>query len=367
MRINIITTKGDGTCGIGTYTKYLSEEQKKFNYIIHFYWIKLNDKNPLHYFKIFYNVIKKCDIIHIQFDYSLFGKFLGLTGIWAFFFFPLVKITAKLKKIKIIITMHEIWNYKNSPKYGYIGSIYVFLLNFLISVCVDKIIFLSENGYNIGLNQKIPITKMVQIPHGLKDSDKFDKKISRKQLKLDPEKKIILQFGFISRSKGQDLLVKATQYLPKDWIFLIAGSCKNQEDMEYLENDCKKYSPENLIFLNFISEEDIPILFSSIDLVILPYREIIQSGVLNLAFSYKIPVIASDLPYFEEINNEYHCLVLFKKDNEISLAKAIYKTLSNENLYSSIVNNIQKYYEQNSYNLTALRINKIYQELLEMT
>ena len=59
------------------------------------------------------------------------------------------------------------------------------------------------------------------------------------------------------------------------------------------------------------------------DLILLPYRNISQSGVLLLALSYKKPILTSDLPSFRETLEGYPRDYFFKPDNPKSLAEML--------------------------------------------
>ena len=52
--------------------------------------------------------------------------------------------------------------------------------------------------------------------------------------------------------------------------------------------------------IEYIPDEDTELYFKAADVLILPYRSIFQSGVLFLAYSFGLPVIASDVGTFRE-------------------------------------------------------------------
>jgi len=176
---------------------------------------------------------------------------------------------------------------------------------------------------------------------------------------LNQDSIIILQFGFISETKGQDILIEASQRLPPRYTTIIAGSCKTPQDQKYF-NLFKDKSPSNVIFYGFINEEDIPFLFNAVDIVVLPYRRITQSGVLNLSLSFMIPTITSDLPYFKEINNQFKCLLLFESENPQALADSITKIVQNEEVSHQMKENMQRYVQMNTYQTIAREMDRIY-------
>lgn len=51
----------------------------------------------------------------------------------------------------------------------------------------------------------------------------------------------------------------------------------------------------------YISNEEVPELFRSSDVVVLPYREATQSGVVPIAYQFEVPVIASDVGGLSEV------------------------------------------------------------------
>jgi glycosyltransferase involved in cell wall biosynthesis len=52
--------------------------------------------------------------------------------------------------------------------------------------------------------------------------------------------------------------------------------------------------------IGFIPDKDIELYFKAADVVVLPYTEIFQSGIAFLAYSFGLPVIATDVGSFRE-------------------------------------------------------------------
>lgn len=142
----------------------------------------------------------------------------------------------------------------------------------------------------------------------------------------------ILFFGQLKKIKGIDLLIKACGLLKKEGMsfrLTIAG-----KPLDLSENQIYDYLKSCFIddntqtYLRFISKEEKDRLFSTADIVVLPYTEIFNSAVLMEAASYKKAVIVSNLPPFTEIiTNEKNGLV-FKNNNVEDLASVIKKSVS---------------------------------------
>ena len=55
-----------------------------------------------------------------------------------------------------------------------------------------------------------------------------------------------------------------------------------------------------ILRIQFIPDEEMELYFKAADVLVLPYKEIFQSGVLFLAYSFGLPVIATDVGSFRE-------------------------------------------------------------------
>ncbi|AMJ67850.1 glycosyltransferase family 4 protein [Hymenobacter sp. PAMC 26628] len=110
----------------------------------------------------------------------------------------------------------------------------------------------------------------------------------------------ILFFGRIEQYKGIELLYDA--YLRNDDLrrqpLVIAGS-----GHVYFERDVAK--EQNVIFINrYIEDGEVKDLFSKAACVVFPYTTATQSGVLSLAFYFRVPAVVSGIPFLQELITE---------------------------------------------------------------
>jgi glycosyltransferase involved in cell wall biosynthesis len=141
-------------------------------------------------------------------------------------------------------------------------------------------------------------------------------------LTFDSSNRYLLFFGQIKKAKGLDILLKSIPFLPPNIKVIIAGR-PYKEDFAYYEDIIQQLKVEDRVIkiIRFISDEERDFLFKNCDALVLPYREIFQSGVLLLSMSYGVPVIASDLPANEEIIAHGENGILFQNENAEDLAK----------------------------------------------
>jgi glycosyltransferase involved in cell wall biosynthesis len=75
--------------------------------------------------------------------------------------------------------------------------------------------------------------------------------------------------------------------------------------------------------IRFIEDEERTLLFIAADVNVLPYRTIYQSGVLLMAMSHGLPVIASDLPANREVIEAGVNGLLFESERPEALAEQV--------------------------------------------
>jgi glycosyltransferase involved in cell wall biosynthesis len=112
---------------------------------------------------------------------------------------------------------------------------------------------------------------------------------------FETEKPVVLCFGLMRPYKGIDLLLDAWHGID-DAELWIAGMPKF--DIAPL----RRAAPANVRFVpRFIDDTELPAYLQRADLVVLPYREIDQSGVLFTALAFGKPLLLSDVGGFPEV------------------------------------------------------------------
>ena len=171
----------------------------------------------------------------------------------------------------------------------------------------------------------IPDAKFISHQHPLYDH--FGKRVdpgeAKKKLNIPPDKKVILFFGFIRDYKGLDLLIDAIAKLDNDYILVIAGEVYGSFDK--YEQQIEKLGVKNKISLHvrYISDEEVPLFFSSADVCVLPYKSATQSGITSISYHFDLPLIATDTGGLKEsILHNKTGLIVDSPDSSL-LAKAI--------------------------------------------
>jgi glycosyltransferase involved in cell wall biosynthesis len=109
------------------------------------------------------------------------------------------------------------------------------------------------------------------------------------------DKPVVLCFGLLRPYKGIDVLLEAWRGIENAELW-VAGMPKM--DISSL----RATAPANVRFVpRFITDPELPAYFQRADLVVLPYREIDQSGVLFTALAFGKPLLLSDVGGFPEV------------------------------------------------------------------
>jgi glycosyltransferase involved in cell wall biosynthesis len=106
---------------------------------------------------------------------------------------------------------------------------------------------------------------------------------------------VVLCFGLMRPYKGIDLLLEAWRGIEGAELW-VAGMPRM--DVSAL----RAAAPPGVRFVpRFIGDDELPAYFRRADLVVLPYREIDQSGVLFTALAFGKPLLLSDVGGFPEV------------------------------------------------------------------
>jgi D-inositol-3-phosphate glycosyltransferase len=131
---------------------------------------------------------------------------------------------------------------------------------------------------------------------------------AKQRLGLGNGEKVLLFFGRIRPYKGIEHLLDSFGLLPTDsmsrYRLIIAGEPKkgSEDYLHEIERSVtnSRYSEQVILKAEFIRDEDMEVYFKAADVLVLPYKEIFQSGVLFLGYSFGLPAIATDVGSFRE-------------------------------------------------------------------
>lgn len=313
--------------------------------------------NPFHYLNLA-NKSRRCDLLHIQHNYCLFGVlFHKLNSIYAWLYYLAIFF---LKNPKIITTMHDIVEPKGL---SFHKRLYLNFMNLPLKLFNDKIIVHSEITKDQLIRQGFKKSKIAVIPHGL---DKFDKIIShkdaRKKMHL-PDKKTVLLYGWIRADKQYELVIEAMKYLPSIQLFIV-GTCHLDDEgyIEFLKKQIKKANiSDRVIFPNTIVKGSERFDYIACgDVMILPYQKISASGALNDAVSMHVPCITSKIPIFLEMETDGG-VVTTNVYSATDLAESIKRIIDNSSVEEK---KLCSFIEKNKREHVAELTKKIYDEVL---
>jgi glycosyltransferase involved in cell wall biosynthesis len=151
------------------------------------------------------------------------------------------------------------------------------------------------------------------------------------QLGLENHEKAILCFGRIKPYKGIEHLLEAFQILARQdtsYRLIIAGEVEKKYE-GYLDQIRRMIPAELasdqriLLKAQFIPDEEMELYLKAADVMVLPYNEIFQSGVLFLGYSFGLPVVATDVGSFKEEIVEGRTGFMCRPGDSADLARAI--------------------------------------------
>jgi glycosyltransferase involved in cell wall biosynthesis len=121
--------------------------------------------------------------------------------------------------------------------------------------------------------------------------DDLDRKAARTRLGLAERTRVMLVFGRMYEYKNVPALLRAVRAAPgEDWAVLVVGDPRNRQVASALREEGGG-DPRIHFHLHFVDATDAQLYFRAADLVVQPYREILNSGTALLALSFDRPVL----------------------------------------------------------------------------
>jgi len=243
-------------------------------------------------------------IIHLQWPEELFGWRNIEEGdlkrlIKQMFFW-------KKKGTKFVITRHNILPHK-------LGGIYSLVYNEIYKNCDVVIHFSNESVKDFKKRYSFNHIEHYVIYHPMYDNieNNISQEEARKILGISKEKKVILVFGAIRHEKEQRFIIETFEKLNLKDKFLVVPRFYQVKPSKFhvlkrckfeIEKFLKKIQNDKYILGNeFISEKEIQLYMNASDIVFLPRFEVLNSGVLSLAYSFNKVVVGPSVGSIGEV------------------------------------------------------------------
>ncbi len=198
------------------------------------------------------------------------------------------------------------------------------------------------------LNELIPNAQVVLKAHPTYDffsAEGYDPQESRKELGLKESDIVLLFFGFIRQYKGVPYLLDALKILkdklPNVKLLLIGEAWHEEEDN--ISAKIKETQTEDFIIRHndYIPNEKVGTYFTASDLVIFPYSSGTAGGVIQVAYAFHKPVVATSLSCFMEIVKDGETGFLVEPQSGDSIAQAVLNLVKDGDLDMSRLEQIK--------------------------
>lgn len=156
---------------------------------------------------------------------------------------------------------------------------------------------------------------------------------ARAELGWKVEEKILLFFGFVREYKGLKTLLRAMPGIraySKDITLVVAGSFGGDRE-EYMQL-IKELHIENDVYVvdEYLPDHEVEKYFAACDLVVVPYESATQSGIVQIAFGFEKPVVATNVGGLPDVVEDGKTGYVVEPGNPEALAEAVLRYFREE-------------------------------------
>lgn len=235
----------------------------------------------------------KYDILHLHWpDYQLNKPGTFHTLLRVAYFFSMI-LWARARRIHLVWTVHNIQSHEQ-----YHPMIERWFWKTFIRR-IDAYFSLSSSAKDDILRQ-FPVLcekKSFVIPHGHYRGvyrDDLSKKEARRRLAVSVSATVIVFLGYIRPYKNIPSLIRNfSQLKGEDLVLFIAGK-PNHESIALEISRLAMSDPRIRLHLSLLQDDEIQMYLKVADLVVLPFREILNSGSAMLSLSFGCPVLVPE-------------------------------------------------------------------------
>jgi len=265
-------------------------------------------------------------------------------------------ILKRLKRIKILFVCHNVFPHERFPFDRPLSRSVLRLGDFFI-------VHSQQDALN--LRSIVPIANLEVTVHPTYDIFGFGNMScleARKELGIGLDRKVILFFGFVREYKGLRYLLDALSLLKdkhKDILLLIVGDFGGHKN-EY--QDLINTNSDNIsIHDGYIPNREVEKFFVGCDVVVLPYITATQSGIVQIAYGFNKPVIATNVGGLPEVVVHGETGYIVEPKDSKGIAEAVMRYFE-ENKTIEFTKNIEAMQYAFSWDRLTEKIEKLYKE-----
>jgi glycosyltransferase involved in cell wall biosynthesis len=172
--------------------------------------------------------------------------------------------------------------------------------------------------------------------------------------------RVILFFGYVRRYKGLHILLDAMPAILKSVKvkLLIVGEFYDDEH-KYRSQIAERGLQDHVIVRSdYVPNEEVSRYFCSADVVVLPYVSATQSGIVQIAYQFDKPVIATDVGGLSEVVLDGRTGFIVKPDFTQAVADAVVRFYT-ENREDMFVRNVKEEKKKYSWENLVQAIEKL--------
>jgi D-inositol-3-phosphate glycosyltransferase len=236
----------------------------------------------------------------------------------------------KLLGKTVVLTAHNVNRSKRDSKDTFLNRL---TLRIQYQLCDHLFVHTPKMKDELETDFEIPTDRITVIPFGVNNSipdTGLSSREAKERLGLADADKTILFFGRIKPYKGLHYLVDAFQRLAPqhaDYRLIIAGRLEEgcEQYWENIREKVEEYVKTGRVILRveFIPDSETEPYFKGAHVVVLPYKDIFQSGVIFLAYRFGLPVLASDVGSLKDDIVEGETGFVFRPEDPADLATAL--------------------------------------------